>query len=162
MAVRVATSDSFPCESSEKTCTMLRSDSLSTSWNTYFRGASTLPGICTGSLNWNCVFLFHSSASTGRARKGVCAKKAPKHSAFNLIFIVSPLSLDSSARSSFFPGARRSFRPRIGQVDIRIVKSDFEGSALTAFWSRVDWVTAVVYNRHSLPFGGILIMSALT
>jgi hypothetical protein len=33
------------------------------------------PGIWTGALNWNSVFLFHSSASTGRATNDVSANK---------------------------------------------------------------------------------------
>src|ERR1700756_4678468 len=57
---------------------MFRSESLSASWNTYFPAPNVLPGICTGALNWNSVFLFHSSARTGCATNERKRKKPGK------------------------------------------------------------------------------------
>src|SRR5258708_31541860 len=94
---------------------MLRLESLSASSKTYLPAGSTCPGISTGSLNWNTVFLFHSSAIAGFVTKNVSVNKPPTHIAFNLLFIfVSPLSYVS-------------FQTTLGQVDIRTVDLDFKG-----------------------------------
>src|SRR5579864_4009731 len=113
----VATRLSFPVESSEKTCTMLRSAGLSASSKTYLPGIRTRPGISTGALNWNSVLLFHSSANTGLVIKKPTANKPLRHTAFNLLFIF--------AFSFIFQSS--AFQQTLRQLDTRTVYLDFKG-----------------------------------
>src|ERR1700682_4770343 len=119
----VVTRLSFPFESSENTCTVLRSASS----NTYLPGTNTFPGICTGSLNWNSVLLFHSSAFAGFVIRKPSAKAALRHSAFNLLFISFLLHL-SMERRHFF-ASTRSCQGRWISESWTLISKEFVSSA---------------------------------
>jgi hypothetical protein len=118
-------------KSSEKIWTIFRSDSLSASWNTYLPPANVLPGTCTGSLNWNSVFLFHSSAKTGRATNNASANRPPRQRVVSLMFIPFLLYIRISAAKLQLSstGASTCSRQELAHVIVRISAVDFKGIA---------------------------------
>src|ERR1700730_9943250 len=120
----------FPVESSENTSTMLRSDSLFRSSNTYFPGVSTFPGIATGALNWKSILLFQSSAIAGFVTRTLSANEPLRNNAFNLPCIFYLL------------------QPRPGQADVQTVDSNFKRVSLMISGSELMGRQRAAFGRH--------------
>src|ERR1700730_14453400 len=84
---------------------------------------STFPGISTGALNWNSVFLFQSSAIAGFVTSEVSANNPPAHKSFRVLFIFFLLHLS------------------FAQVNIQMVVFDFRGVSFFHSRCAVDYLT---------------------